>query len=65
VATLRHAAVSSTRTKGLDGVLLAFLHARGLTALDNGHRLAGVDAVRLDRVAVQILNRFHGVSVVG
>jgi len=47
------------RAKSFDSVNLILLHANRLTALDNRNRLAGVNAIRSDRVSAQIANRLY------
>jgi hypothetical protein len=54
---VHHAATRGA--EGLDGVLLVLLHLGVVVGLDDGHALARVYHVGIDRVAVEVLDRFH------
>mmetsp|Transcript_11175 Transcript_11175/g.32085 ORF Transcript_11175/g.32085 Transcript_11175/m.32085 type:complete len:241 (+) Transcript_11175:642-1364(+) len=48
-------------SKGLNGVELAFFHARGIPTLDNGHTFAGVDLIWPDGVTREVADTLHWV----
>mmetsp|Transcript_36851 Transcript_36851/g.83100 ORF Transcript_36851/g.83100 Transcript_36851/m.83100 type:complete len:333 (+) Transcript_36851:849-1847(+) len=51
------------RAERLDRVELALLHLGRVASLDNGHALARMDLVRVDRVTVEVPDRLHGVDL--
>ena len=61
-SVLNHSSPTRT-TESFDGEILSFLHPRSISLsavlLDYGDRLAAVDTVWRDGVAVQIGDRFH------
>ena len=61
VDVVMHVALAR-RAESLNGELLALLHARSVSILDDGHRLSGVDLVLLYGVAAQVLDALNWVS---
>lgn len=49
---------ASSTSEGLNSKVLAFLHFGLVSSLDNGHRLASMNLVRVDRVSIQVADRF-------
>ena len=45
--------------EGLDGVELVLLHEGGLATLNDRDRLAGMNLIRRNRVAIQVPDRLH------
>jgi hypothetical protein len=53
----------SSGSKGLNGIKFPFLHPGGFPTLYNWHRLASMDLIRCDGVAVEVPHTLHLVSL--
>ena len=53
----------NSRSKGFDGIHLILFHLGGVTTLDDGHTLAGMDLIWADAMAVEVANALDGIGL--